>query len=399
MHYRTNQQRITAVRTRLLLDFPWFGTLAMRLKIEESIDCPTFRVDGTTMEYNAEFMSKLTDSELTAVLAHEVMHCALLHPYRRENRDNKLWNVATDYAINGELVKAGMKLPKGVKLDPQFDGLSAEVIYARLQKQAPPGGGGENQSQEPEPATGTVQDAPARGDQGPTDQTSQQDSQKTGAHDQPQQMTESDWKIAAEQASAVGKAAGNLPGSAAESVKNARTTPADWRAILREFISQTAPSDYSWTAPNRRYISSGLYLPGTIKENIGHIAVVIDTSASISRRALEEFSAEVTAIAHEARAEKITVLYCDTKVHRQEEYGPDEDITLECPGRGGTAFQPAFDHVAQWEEQPAALVYFTDLDSSDKPAEPEYPVLWATDESVTLPPPFGQLARVGTYGE
>ena len=129
------ETRITAARTRLLLDFPWFGSLAMRLKIEQSPDVKTFATDGTRLIYNPATATTYTDAELTGVMAHEVMHCALLHPYRRANRDAKLWNVATDYAINSELIRSGLKLPANVLIDAQFDGLSADVIYARLQKQ------------------------------------------------------------------------------------------------------------------------------------------------------------------------------------------------------------------------------------------------------------------------
>ena len=127
--------RITAARTRLLLDFPWFGSLAMRLQIEQSTDVKTFATDGTRLIYNPATAATYTDQELTGVMAHEVMHCALLHPYRRASRDAKLWNVATDYAINSELIRSGLKLPANVLIDAQFDGLSADVIYARLQKQ------------------------------------------------------------------------------------------------------------------------------------------------------------------------------------------------------------------------------------------------------------------------
>jgi predicted metal-dependent peptidase len=371
--YRTPNPRMTAGRTRLLLDFPWFGSLAMRLQIAEAPEIKTFNVDGTTLKYNPEFLETLSDSELTAVIAHEVMHCALLHPYRRGNRDLKLWNEACDYAINSELIASGLKLPDGCKIDPQYAGLSADVIYSQLSKNQQPQG--ENESQEPEPSTGSVGDAPAH---------------------EPGQQTESDWKIAAEQASGVGRMAGKLPGGAAELAKAARQEPQDWRALLLEFVENTVPSDYSWTSPNRRHVANGLYLPGVTRENLGHIAVAVDTSGSISPALLSAFCQELNAIAHEAHPDKVTVLYCDAQLRRTEEFGPDDDIVLTAEGRGGTCFQPVFDAVAAWPEPPVCLIYFTDMDASDKPTEPDYPVLWATDFSAvrTETVPFGQVARL-----
>ncbi len=36
-----------------------------------------------------------------------------------------------------------------------------------------------------------------------------------------------------------------------------RQSQQDWRSILRNFVAVTAPADYRWTPPNRRYIASG----------------------------------------------------------------------------------------------------------------------------------------------
>ena len=124
------------------------------------------------------------------------------------------------------------------------------MTYAQLSKQPEPQNGGDGQ----EPSSGTVGDAPAESGDG-------------------QEMSEADWKVAAEQATAVAKGCGKLPSGVSEAIKRASTIPADWREILREFIEHTVPSDYSWMSPNRRHISNGIYLPGMIRENLGHIAV------------------------------------------------------------------------------------------------------------------------------
>jgi predicted metal-dependent peptidase len=387
------ETRITAARTRLLLDFPWFGSLAMRLKIDQSSEIKTFATDGTRLLYNPATAATYTDAELVGVLAHETMHCALLHPYRRANRDPKLWNVATDYAINSELIRSGLKLPANVLIDAQFDGLSADVIYARLAKQSPqqpqPQG---NPSGTPgtEPDTGEIQDAPPE----PAPSSPQPADADQPAPAQPQQMTATDWQIAAEQATDVARGFGKLPGGIDRAVKQSRTEPVDWRAILREFIEHTAPSDYSWTSPNRRHIANGLYLPGIVKENIGPLAVAVDTSGSIDGALLAAFAKELNAIASEAKPEFITVLYCDASVQSSETFSPDDEIVMHPAGGGGTRFAPVFDAISKWEQPPVALIYFTDLDCSDRPTEPEFPVLWATDLAVTADGPFGQTVRL-----
>lgn len=377
---RDAQTKMTAARTRLLLDHPWFGSLAMRLKIEPDSTIKTFNVNGTVLKYSPTAAQELTDSELTGVMAHEVLHCALLHPYRRGNRDAKLWNMACDYAINSQVIAAGLKLPKDVLLDPQYDGLSADVIYARLSRDQQPQGNqsgqGQGNGQGDEPTTGAVSDAPA---------DSQADSQT---------MAEADWTVAAEQATAVSKGCGKLPAGIDAKVKQARQVPADWRAILREFIEHTVPNDYSWMSPNRRHIANGVYLPGMTKENMGHIAIAVDTSGSIDTGLLAMFCQELNAVASEAKPSKISVIYCDSRVHRTDEFSGDEPITMDAVGRGGTAFCPVFDAVNAWEEKPACLIYFTDLDSMDHPEQPEYPTLWVTSLAVTQHGPFGETVRI-----
>lgn len=376
----------------------------MRLQLQPDPTIETFNVNGTRIAYSPDAVEKHTDAELAGIIAHEVMHCALLHPYRRGHRDQKLWNQACDYAINSEVLGSGLKLPADVLIDPQFDGLSAEVIYSKLkaaEQNQPEPEGEENEEEKDQPAddadqeqdgpsTGEVEDAPADGN-GEGD--GEGEGEGTGEAS-PEPMSESDWKIAAEQANDVARGAGKLPGGVAEQVKAARKIAADWRSILREFVEHTIPNDYSWMHPNRRHIAQGLYLPGVSKENLGHIAVAVDTSGSISSRQLATFAAELNAIVNECRAELVTVLYADTQVQRTQEFSEGEEIVLDAIGRGGTAFGPTFEAVAKWEQPPVAMLYFTDLDSYDQPAAPDYPVLWVTDLAVTRDAPFGEVVRI-----
>jgi len=93
---------------------------------------PTMATDGRRIVYDPAFVNSLQPAELEAVLAHEVLHCALGHHCRRGQRDPRLWNEAADLAINPLLVANGFSLPAGALIDPAFDNLSAEEIYARL---------------------------------------------------------------------------------------------------------------------------------------------------------------------------------------------------------------------------------------------------------------------------
>jgi predicted metal-dependent peptidase len=370
---KTIQQRLSKCRTSLLLNSPWFGSLAMRLKMEAAPGLGTFGTDGSRILYDPVFAEKLTDENIQAIIAHEVLHCALLHPFREGNRDHMLANIAMDCAINIELQKAGFKLPAGgVPADMQYDGMAWEAIYAKLLKTA-------KKITISLGATGECTPAQGKGKDG------------QGASDG---MSESEWKIAVQSVSNTCRGIGKMPAAFEELISNVRKPVADWRAILREFVENTVPSDYSWTNPNRRHIANNLYLPGITKEGMGHIAIAIDTSGSIDTGLLSAFCTEVNEIVAEAKPDKISVLYADCAVHKVETFGQDEFITMRAVGRGGTAFQPVFDAVATWDEAPVCLIYMTDLDSSDCPKEPSYPVLFATSECVTGSGPFGRTVRI-----
>lgn len=380
------EDRISKARTELLLDHPWFGALSMNLRIIPEPSIPTFDVDGTTMRYNPEFADKLTAKELVGVIAHEVMHCALLHIFRRGTRDPFLWNVAADFAINQEIINSGLTLPAGCLLDAKFSGLAAEVIYSQLKQQIQqlPKNAGQQ-------GTGTFSDAPSNGQSG--NDKKDKDGKASGAS-QDSHNNEDFWKVAAEQAAKVAKAAGKLSGNLERLIGECRASKTDWKSELKEFIEQTVPSDYSWQTPNRRYIHQNVYLPGTVKEGFGRLVIAVDTSGSIHQAALNAFASEVSAICSEIKPEQVTVIYCDAQVQKIQEIEPDGDVQLKPYGGGGTRFNPVFEEIAKWEEPPKVLLYFTDLECYDKPQEPEYPTLWVTDLAVTAQPPFGKAIRI-----
>src|SRR6185369_5984417 len=137
------QPRMIKARSKMITSQPFFGTLALHLEIIERDDLPTMATDGRSLFYNKDFLAKITDEEAEFVIAHEAYHCACLHHTRRQNRDPFIWNVACDYVVNADLVKAGFKAPQGALLDSQYDGLSSEDVYAIIMKKAKEGGGGE----------------------------------------------------------------------------------------------------------------------------------------------------------------------------------------------------------------------------------------------------------------
>ena len=77
---------------------PFFAHVALGLRLREDtqgeLPCPTCGVDGVSMIYNPKWIKSLSATELEGVIAHEVLHVAYLHPFRRGERDPERFNMA-----------------------------------------------------------------------------------------------------------------------------------------------------------------------------------------------------------------------------------------------------------------------------------------------------------------
>lgn len=355
--------KIEKARVQMVLEQPFFASLSMRLKYLPDDTCKTAWTDGATIGYNPQYADGLTGAEVKCLIAHEVLHVALLHHLRRGGRDKHKWNTAADCAVNLLLTDCGFTLPDGALFDRGYRGMSAEEIFTRLPAAPPP----------PAPDGGEVRDAPENSPAG------------TAA-------AEADIKMAISQAIQAARMSGKIPAGMARDVRQQGKSSADWRSLLREFVDATAKNDFTWTRPNRRHVAAGLYLPSMVSQELQSLAVVIDTSASISLDVLSDFQAEIAAILSGYPSTCLHVIYCDARVNRTETIYGGGAIDLQPVGGGGTDFRPPFAWIAEQGLTPACLIYLTDLACWTYPPEPDYPVLWAATERGK--PPFGTVVML-----
>jgi hypothetical protein len=214
----TQAARITKARMGVILSAPFFGSLLMRLQMVPDSSVDTFCTNGKVIRYSDQFSASLSDSELRGVLVHEVCHCAQGHLWPMSQRDPRKWNGACDYAVNN-MLEAFVReekerfekqhgggrfvepwaLPKGGLIDPAFDGLCSEEIYARLPNGrdfAP----SESQTSSPSTSAGQPETSNSKPGTFPT---------SPGAFEAPAEdptsttTSEQDWQIAVTQATAV----------------------------------------------------------------------------------------------------------------------------------------------------------------------------------------------------
>jgi predicted metal-dependent peptidase len=377
-------QKLVKARANLVMANPFFGTLALRMKMIEDPSIKTSSTDGTAIRYNPDYVDEMPLSKVQGMLAHTVMHPAFLHHTRRGARDIKKWNKACDYSINTILTNANFDLPEGKYVNPAYNGMTAEHIYTLIPDDPDDnnggggngdGGGGNGDGNDPG-GDGGVEDSPQ--------------SQNKGGSQSQQNNEEAEWKTAVAQAAHVAKQQGMLPADMERMITELMEPILPWKNILKRFMTEKCNDDFSWKRGNRRFIAQGLYLPSRISdEAMGEMVVAIDTSGSIGQKELDEFGSEIADIHAEVKPKKLIVIYCDARVNHVDEFGPEDELHFKLHGGGGTDFRPPFAYLAEKQITPRAFAYLTDGYGPFPDQEPDFPNIWCINNH-DVTPPYGE---------
>ncbi len=440
----TAHEIMQKARSELLLSHPFFGSLALKLTLKEDKHCQDLWTDGKTLAYNPLFISVLSAEQVVAVQAHEILHLACMHHLRRKGRDKDMWNKACDLAINGYLEEAGFRLPKSFNVDKKYLHQSVDAIYAELilawNEEFHGGGQQENFTEEREEKVDNASGG-AQGEEGDTleeEQSSatsedknntQEDTEKkeeegknTAPEDKSSEQKEKnkaefsgevldhpllsadssdnneeaerEAKINLSQALQSAQHFGDIPQNLLRLFQESLHPKLNWRVLLQRFIESCNQGDYTWSVPNRRYLSQDLYLPSRQEQRLMTVALAIDTSGSIDRELLAHFSAELESIL-DAYDSELCVLYHDTLVKSHRIYRrEDKPLRLMPEGGGGTDYRHIPKYLEKNEVQPVCLLWFTDLECASFPDDPLYPVLWISSKAPKQEPPFGEVLHL-----
>lgn len=159
----------------------------------------------------------------------------------------------------------------------------------------------------------------------------------------------------------------------------------NWKKELRIFTQKTILSKKRLTRKkrNKRF---GLIFQGKKQEYQSHIAFIVDTSGSMSDKALTQGWSEMLAIHKTKPYIKITFIEADSEVNNVREF--NSKLKPEIKGRGGTAYQPAIDKAVELGVN--GIIYFGDMDAFDKPNNPKIPFLWVGVGKQKPPADFGK---------
>ena len=384
-------EQLEADRTRLLMEQPFVGAILIRQNLIPVVDsrCDTAVTDGQNIFVSPEFYLDMTPGERRFLLAHEVWHTVFLHFLRRGKRDRKLFNIAADMEINALLHSEKFKLrPDALLPEREWSGLNAEEIYEKLLQEQYEAKEADTMDShiEPEDDPDAVPDGTGEDGDVILDPDFKVD---FGAH--PEDLAREKIIEAAVQFE---RKRGELPSNIARIVENFRAGKLHWKELLAQFVTSSFGGSRRWLPPNRRYISSGLYLQSRRDSQLKAV-LAVDTSGSTNED-LSRFAGELANLLDTFGNYELKVICCDSKIQSVENFSdvaPFDGKKFNFKGGGGTSFTPVFEYVAKECEQPDLLIYFTD-GCGDTPEKPAYPVMWVITPGGRNTIPWGLEAKM-----
>ena len=372
-------KRLQKIRTFLMLDHPFWGTIVAHLKFQIDDSVLIAATDGyKTIWFNSN-CQHLDNENLKFVVLHELLHVVFCHPQRKGDRDPTLWNIACDFAINHILInEMELQPPEGVLYDPKYAGKPAEVIYSelvnfnknahfsqvesdsevgkRLAKDLSYPQAGENVKSQIEKVKDMIVQA---------------------------NIIYQKWK---------NKGRGSLPSSIETYIKQLIQPRIPFDSLLPRYVTKytSGKDDFAFSQINKKkFLYTGMVFP-TMKSQDLVVVLVIDTSGSISNTELSIFAGGIKKIS--TMVENIYVITCDCEI--QQVIRPGEiDIFLKnvtFKGRGGTSHVPVFEYIDKNLREVDLVICFTDGYTEYPPETPKYPVIWVLTHKNQIPP-FGEV--------
>ncbi len=372
-----------AARLRAARQQPYLATALFSLVPIASPGYGTFGVDRWWRVYvDMDVARRWGVVATAAVLLHEAHHVVRDHHGRcdrvaRHPDRSRLWNLAGDAAINDDLVADGLALPD--PLLPRHLGVAAggveEVYYRHLldtyerpeRESCGSGAGGE-------PVPGEIDTDPT-GTEG-VDDVDAAAIRRGVAH---------------EVVASVGTDRAASPGLA-RWARDLLAPQVPWQSLLRSALghsvrAMTSRSHPDWTRVDRRADSRPDFPRPGARHHRPLVAVVVDTSASMSPALLDAAVTEINALLHRGGLRELVVVVCDATAVRPQRVRRLGDLTLR--GGGGTDLRVGIDVAATMRPTPSIIVVLTDGWTPWPPAAPARASLIAVVIGKDAPLPTG----------
>lgn len=380
--------KLENARCRALISDPWYGVIAARFDWAKrdnqftensAMSISLRRLGRVTCFWSEEKINELTLENTIALFKHNIEHIIRMHVARLKNIVNgdhsrMVWNLATDWVINGPRNNMRIKdLPDSEYFIPSREnpGPWSEKDILSIDQNATAEEFADwiikhTETKEVlDPQTGIVWSVlvvKSTGKEIDYDPHSCWDSSEA---------TENEMRSIAKELAGVGAAAGKAPGNLVDHIEALYQNKIKWTTILKSIIGRCAGGKrQTFARRNRKRDSFGI--KGSSKHNRIKLNVLVDTSGSVSRKMLEQFFSEIEAA---SKSFKIRMIEFDAQVNHVSDYHKGDWKNIKIHGRGGTNFEAALTYMEEEGIVGRMNIIFTDGYDS-LPPERDYPVLW-----------------------
>ena len=385
----------------MMLEEPFYTRVMRILSKTKTRSIPTAGViakDGELrMYWNDRFMAALPGKQIRGVLKHECLHLIFEHTTTRKYEPHKVWNYATDLAINShlmdELPEFGLfpgkafsalteeqKEKMGEAAVAQYEAVSkkiesfpkgqaAEWYFARLMEDDEVKDAIENPAEQPGQEgeggegvgmPGTLDDHDGWGDMSDEDREYIKAKVKQAAQDAAKECdSKGNW--------------GSVPAELRRQIKAALVNEVPWQKILDRFCGYSRRA-HRTTSYSRLHSTMGRLVPGAKRGYTSSVAAYIDQSGSVSDRELALCFGE---LANLAKNTEFTCYHFDTQIDEKSEKvwkrrgNPEAGRTR----AGGTCFKAPTEHAGKNKSRFDGYIVLTDGYAPD-PGPSRLPRAW-----------------------
>ena len=349
---------LAAARLWAATRFPYLASGVFGAEVIADTGSGAVSVDESwRMHADPELTAGWTPAQLGSVLIHHVCHLLRTHGERAQGtgvRPDEAadWIRAADAEINDDLVPAGLELPGHPVLPRDLraeDGLLAEQYFAGMRRHAGRAAGNQARSGQWLDCGSGADGIPRPGQ---------------GGDGLPRWQADLLRRQVAQDVIAHGKQPGTVPAGLLRWAQEVLSPKVNWRAVLaaelRRAVAEVCGAvDYSYRRPSRRSAVAGPVVLPALRRPVPEVAVVCDTSGSMTEDLLAMVLAEVEGLLRAlGLARQVRVLACDTAVAPAQRVSSARQVEL--IGGGGTDMGAGIGAAAALRPRPAVTVVLTD---------------------------------------
>ncbi|WP_304509043.1 vWA domain-containing protein [Anaerotignum sp.] len=396
---------LNSSRNELYLSLRFLDLALSGLNYQMNLSSLYVGTDGEKVLFNPRYLVERYQSDpvlVNRLYLHMLLHCIFRHPFHTGERDQALWGLACDIAVESiidtlpvkatHLVVSDLRNEMYDELKKDLKVLSAEGVYRKL-----------SQRKFTDKEFGKLQlafwvddhvfweqkkeDKQNQDNDNQNDNPSDQNDQSEQSQEKQKQLEEK-WQQIGEKTETnletFSKDMGENAGDLLQVLKIENREKYDYRRFLEKFV--TLKEDLRVDDDSYDYIfyTYGLSLYGNLPliesleykevKKIEELVIAIDTSESCEGETVRRFLEETYAILKSSESffhkMNIHILQCDAKIQQDTIITSQEELenymeNFRLMGSGGTDFRPVFEYVNQLIGEKTfqnlkGLIYFTD---------------------------------------